>query len=104
MSEPTSMAEYTERFQENQKVSGFGLDTTVHMPCPFCAAPDFMVYRIIDSEDAMVEGAVCSECHRGAAMEFHVNLPNNKQFEIVQTVGDLQPEWLVPLMRRRSRG
>jgi hypothetical protein len=102
MGQPKSMQEYTERFHANQKITGYGIDTTMHMPCPFCAAPEWMVYRIIDSETAMVEGAVCSECNRGAAMEFQVNTPSNKQFEVVQTAGEPQPDWLQPMMRRRG--
>ncbi len=101
MGEPKSMAEYAERFHANQTITGFGLETTMHLPCPFCAAPDFMVYRVIDAESAMVEGATCSECKRGAAIEFSVNTPSNKQFELVQTSGDPQPDWLEPKMRRR---
>lgn len=101
MAEPTSMQEYTERFHANQNVSGFGIETTMHMPCPFCAAPEFMVYRIIDSEAAMQEGAVCSSCKRGAAIEFSVNTESMKQFEVVQTSGAAQPSWLQPQMRRR---
>jgi hypothetical protein len=99
--EPKSREEWEKRFHENQKISGFGLATTMHMPCPFCAAPDFAVYRIIDTEEALVDGAVCKECDRGAAIVFHVNTPSNKQFEMVQTSGPDQPVWLDPPMRRR---
>jgi hypothetical protein len=116
MGQPTSREEYEERFHANQKITGFGLDTTMHMPCPFCAAPDFMVYRVIDTETApdfmvyrvidtetaLVEGAVCSECKRGAAIEFSVNTPSNKQFEMVQTSGEPAPDWLPPMRHRGS--
>jgi len=101
MAHPTSYAEYLERFHANQKLSGYGLDVTVHLPCPFCAAPDFMVYKVIDSEAAMVDGSTCKECSRSAAMEFSVNTPSQKAFEVVQTGGDDQPDWLEPKMRRR---
>jgi hypothetical protein len=99
--EPKSREEWEKRFHENQKISGFGMATTMHMPCPFCAAPDFAVYRIIDTEDALVDGAVCKECTRGAAIVFSVNTPSDKQFEMVQTEGPDQPDWLVPAMRRK---
>ena len=101
MGEPKTREEWEKRFAENQKISGFGLATSMHMPCPFCAAPDFLTYRIIDTEEALVDGAVCKECNRGAAIEFSVNTPSNKQFEMVQTSGPDQPVWLDPLMRRR---
>lgn len=101
MSRPNSQEELEQRFAANQKISGHGLDTTMHLPCPFCAAPDFIVYKILDSEDALVNGAKCGECGRGAAIEFSVNTPSNKQFELVQTEGDDQPDWLTPKIRRR---
>ena len=39
MSMPQSATQYTIRFHANLRYSGFGLDTTLHMPCPFCALP-----------------------------------------------------------------
>ncbi len=100
--EPRDREEWEHLFHENQRISGTGLNTTMHMPCPFCAAKDFAVYKIIDTEDALIEGAVCNACNRGAAIEFSVNMPSNKQFEMVQISGPDQPSWLVPKMRRRG--
>jgi hypothetical protein len=99
--QPTTIDEYNALVLENQSITGYGFETTMHLPCPFCAAKDFMVYRIIDAEEAMIKGAVCSECKRGAAVEFTVNGPG-KQFEFVQTCGDDIPTYLPPIRRKAT--
>jgi hypothetical protein len=103
MSQPQSRDEYLKRFAANQKVSGHGLETTVHAPCAFCAAPDFMVHRIIDIEAAMRQGATCKECGRSAKALFSTLPDGGKQFEIVQIGGDDPPAWLDPPPRRTGR-
>jgi hypothetical protein len=92
MADPQSSEEYNARFQASRRMSGYGLDTTVHLPCPFCAAPDWLVHRVIDTEAAMSEGATCQECGRSARAI--INTQNgNKTFEIVQTGGFDPPPW-----------
>lgn len=90
--------EYEKRFHENAQVTGEGLETTMHMPCPFCAAADFLVHHIIDTENAYEGGAVCGECGRGAKAIF-TRSEGNTTFEFVQTMGDDPPDFL-PRMRR----
>lgn len=103
MSQPKNHDEYLARFYLNRKVSGFGpLSVTVSCPCPFCSAADFMIFAVIDTEEAMAEGATCKECGRGAKAVLSSPAGGGKQFEIVQTSGDDQPEWLKPKMRRIS--
>ena len=105
---PASYAEYMQRLAENSQISGRYLDTAMHMPCPFCAAPDFLVYKIIETQQLLAKGAVCKECGRGAKVIFsqHVTpgpgLYENPgcSFEFVQTCGPDQPEWLEAKMRR----
>jgi bacterioferritin-associated ferredoxin len=99
MNEPKNIDEYNKRSQLSHRVTGFGLDTTVHTACPFCAAPDWMHHKIMDTETAMARGATCAECGRSArAIISHSN--GGVSFEIVQTGGRDQPEWLEPKMRR----
>lgn len=98
MTLPTNKAEYEERFALNNKLSGFGVDTTMHMPCPFCAAPDFMVYRIIETHAALREGGTCVECHRGFRGDVTVT-SHGTSCEFVQTCGDDAPDY-IPAMRR----
>lgn len=94
--------EYEKRFAENQVIEGYGLETTVHLPCPFCAAPDFIIHKVVEAEEAYLKGGVCTECGRGAKIEFSVNTPSNKQFEFVQTCGDDPPDYLPPMRRVAS--
>lgn len=100
MSEPTSQVEYEQRYHQNHKLSGYGVEgVTQHMPCPFCAAPDWLVHRIIDSREAFAQGATCRECGRSARAlysESHGAL----RFEFVQTLGPDQPDWMTVKMRR----
>lgn len=101
MTEITSMEQYNEVFMRNQKISGLGIEgTTMHMPCPFCAHPDFMVYKIVDTEDKVVEPHVCSNCQRGAKFILNDDGEGTKTLELVQTQGDDPPEWMQPHPRR----
>jgi bacterioferritin-associated ferredoxin len=99
MNAPTTMAEYLARFAENQHITGFGLDTGMSLPCPFCAAPNFTSYKIVEVERVLSDGATCLECGRSAKAIIQRDGPNI-QTEIVQTGGADQPEWLEPKMRR----
>lgn len=97
---PTSMAEYERRFSLNMEITGYGIGNVyMHMPCPFCAAKDFIVYELLDAEKALAAGARCKECARHAKALIARDA-SGVQFEIVQTHGDPQPDWLVPKMRR----
>lgn len=98
MAHPTSYEEYVERFHAGEKITGFGLEVTVHMPCPFCAAPDWLVYRVLNVEKAIAEGKTCTECGRTAKTLVRHG-EGSVGFEIVQTGGPDQPEWLTPKMR-----
>jgi hypothetical protein len=98
---PQNVDEYLGRFRANERCFGYGLDVSMGMPCPFCAAPDFVVYRVVDVESAMNKGATCKECGRSARALFTHDGPSTS-FEIVQTGGDDPPDWLTPKMRRHE--
>ena len=98
MAEPTSMEEYAARFHANEKMEGFGFDVSVHMPCPFCAAPGWLVYRVIEVEQAIARPSLCRECGRSARALVRRE-QDSVEFEMVQIGGPEQPEWLVPRMR-----
>lgn len=89
---PTTEAEFLVRFRRNQRLSGRGLETRVHMPCAFCAAPDFIVYRIVEVESIMTKGAVCRECKRGLRAHYR-HAVGMTTFGLVQTSGDPPPPW-----------
>ncbi len=60
-------AEFFAKATANMRVSGFGIaETTVHIPCPFCAEPDFMVSRVMESREPFSAGATCKHCGRSA--------------------------------------
>jgi hypothetical protein len=99
VSEPTNQAEYVERFHENARIEGRGHDVRQHVPCPFCAAPDWLVHFIISSQDALEAGGVCHECHRGAKAIITYVANTTLTFELVQTSGPTQPTWLEPQLR-----
>jgi len=96
---PRSHEEYLARFAANQHYFGFGLETGLSMPCPFCAAADFLASRILEVEQKLEVGATCRECARSAKAIF-TREPGITRFEIVQTGGPDQPDWLLPKMRR----
>lgn len=97
--EPTNIIDYNARFLENQKISGWGPNPTIHMPCPFCTASDWLIYRILETRSAMENGSVCNRCGRGARAVF-TDLDPGVTFEVVQFTGPDQPDWLEPKMRR----
>lgn len=99
MAQPNNKEEYLTRYHSNQRYTGFGLETAMVMPCPFCAAPDFLVCRVIDTEKALSEDTKCKECERSAKYIFQRNAIG-VTFEIVQTGGPDQPDWFTPKMRR----
>jgi len=101
MSEPTSFKEYEELYHNNLYITGFGpANVTNHYPCPFCAAPEWSVSKVIHTEEDMVQEHTCKECGRSGKFVFTIYQPNHKAFEFVQTGGDDPPSWLVPAPRR----
>lgn len=98
---PKDALEYQQMFTDNMRIDGGGLDTTVHAPCPFCAAPDFQVYKLLECKDVITNDHTCTECKRTARVEFSVDVPERQVFELVQVGGDDQPDWLTPPFRRR---
>lgn len=99
---PKNADEYTERFQKSYRLEGFGPEVLIYMPCPFCAAPDFIVHGIMETAAALSKGATCRECGRSARAIIIEETPGSHQLEIVQTGGPEQPDWLQPQMRRVS--
>jgi hypothetical protein len=58
MTKVMTQAEYAERFKESHKVTGFGIEgMEIHVPCPFCAAPDNMIHKITETHAAYQKGA-----------------------------------------------
>ena len=102
MTAPQNRDEYLKRFMENQRLTGFGAGVKTHFPCPFCAAPEWLVMPVTDGLNdypIMGAGAACKECGRSA--KFIINrTPSSVSAECVQTGGDDPPAWLEPKIRR----
>ena len=96
---PRNNDELAVRINLNQQVTGFGFDTTMHMPCPFCGAPDFMVFKVIDTLEASKQGGTCKECKR-SMKTIVTSIRGGRNMEFVQSAGPDQPDWLSPKMRR----
>ncbi len=93
MADPKTAEEYNELYQKHTKITGFGLEVTIHMPCPFCAAPDFCVYKIIEVEEALSKPSTCSSC--GRSLKTFINEENGrKTLRFVQTGGEPGPDFL----------
>lgn len=99
---PKNADEYAERFQKSYKIEGFGENVQIHMPCPFCAAPNFIVHGIMETAPALSQGATCCECGRSARAIITEENPDSHQLEIVQTGGPDQDAWMQPPIRRVS--
>jgi hypothetical protein len=98
MNDPKSLIEHNERSKANYKLTGYGLDTTIHQPCYFCAAPDFKVYKIIEANERLAEDAICLSCGR-SAKGIITRDETTVYMELVQTGGPDQPACL-PQIRR----
>lgn len=93
-----TLDEYNKKFESNTRYSGHGFETRLHMPCPGCAEPDWLSYRILEVEDALAKGATCKHCGRGFKAVFEAN-PHSKSFRLVQTCGADLPEFLPKIER-----
>lgn len=99
MGEPATREEYEERYGESYRLEGYGIGNVhCHMPCPFCAAPDFIVYEILSMRGTLAKGAECKECGRGMRCVFTAD-ESSTAFEMVQTKGADPAPWVPPMRR-----
>lgn len=99
---PTSLDEYNLRYKANTRIEGTGADTRTVLPCPFCAAADWLVYPVtaaMDNYQKIQEPRKCGHCGRTARLIIKQNEGSVEQ-ELVQTDGPEPPDWLEPKPRR----
>lgn len=74
----------------------------MHVPCPFCCAPDVLTHTVLDTEDAYRRGAVCGSCGRGFRAVFTKDEPHRGATTIsfVQTCGDDPPSFIAESIPR----
>lgn len=104
MADPCDLKEFWALYKTRQRIFGVGASTSISAPCPFCAAADFWVYRVIDVRETITKETICASCLRGVAVLFVQEHEQSTTFEIVQTTGPDQPAWLQPQMRRLTEG
>lgn len=71
MADPKTKAEFESLYHSNARVSGYGALVTQHLPCPFCAAPDWLDVPIAKlalegSQKVFGTPRTCVECKRTA--------------------------------------
>jgi hypothetical protein len=97
---PENQHEFDLRYHQRALTTGFGAATTMNLPCPFCAAPGFAAYKVLQVKEEMAKEHVCTECGRGAKAIFTPQNDGGLHFEIVQTRGDDPPDWMASKPRR----
>lgn len=100
MPQPESLTDYLKRFAQNEGAESTGVETKSLMPCPFCAAANWAVFRVLEVKQELAKERGCSECGRTAKALFQESGAGGIAFEMVQVGGPEQPDWLEPKMRR----
>lgn len=99
MPDPATHDEYLKRFHQAEKIDGSGIGNVyVTVPCPFCAAPGWLRFEVLETEQAMQRDIKCKECGR-SAKSIVDRRPEGVSFEVVQTGGDDPPSYLPPMRR-----
>lgn len=106
--DPPTLEAYNEVFNANTRVEGYFTDVCQHVPCPFCAQPDWQQLRpaagVLPGDDRpnidaqMAEVRKCSNCGR-SAKAIVTRTENGVSAEFVQTGGDPPPSYLPPMRR-----
>lgn len=99
MSDPKTLEEFNARFAENSYITGTGLEAEVHLPCPFCAAENFIVFHMLDAEAVAKLESFCMECDRGVILEIKPLKRGGVSWQFKQTRGDDPPAYL-PVIER----
>jgi hypothetical protein len=94
VSEPTNYPEYAALYEKNSTVTGFGEFVIHHMPCPFCAAPNFMAIEVFHHGN-ILGPTQCDNCKRSAKVIYE-HFTNGSAVRLYQTNGPDQPKWLQP--------
>jgi hypothetical protein len=91
--EPKDHGEYARRYNDNCRITESKDGTIMHLPCPFCAASDFISYQLMETETALNTEIVCRECQRGLRTIIHKS-HGQLRLEFIQTRGNDPPPWV----------
>lgn len=100
---PTNMEEAIARAARNVEIFGYGInEVAVSIPCPWCAAKDWMTYKIVDLAFRPHEALgkrTCAECGR-TGMALYNDTGSTVTTEYVQTGGPDPEPWQTTAPRR----
>ena len=93
---------------QGQHITGRGVEVVTHLPCPGCAAPnwlDFPITAALNDYADVQQPSTCKECGRTFQMLIEVqgggpSAGGSTEARIVQTGGDDIPDYLPPIERR----
>jgi hypothetical protein len=95
--DPKTLEDFNAKYMKNHTIFGFGIEGVgMTLPCPGCAEPNFLTYKVIDFQEAIAKVTICQKCLRG----FHgliTGSGGNILLEIVQTRGTPVPDYLPPI-------
>lgn len=95
-----SKEEYEAAYMAACGITGYGLEVTQILACPFCCAPDYQRIRIVAADHDIANEVICANCKRGTK-GLITRKDGGTSFEIVQTTGPDIPDWpWMPPIRR----
>ena len=84
---------FTKKYEKNTRYSGQGLELKIHMPCPFCAEPDFVNFKLLEMREKMIRPHECQACGRAMKLRYEGN-PSQLLITMIQTKGAPPPDFL----------
>lgn len=100
MPDPATPAEFEAKAKANAKITTHAFGSVVmELPCPFCAAPGFLVVNVMTIRHALAVPVTCAECGRSIKSTAYGH-GEHARFEMVQTGGDDPPPYLRQFFRR----
>lgn len=93
----TNLEQYLYLMSKHQYVEEVDGEAVMHLPCPFCAAKDWIKFTKWNRMNAISHGAMCNVCKRSARGLF--TDVTGIHFEMIQCGGPDQPDWFEPKVR-----
>ena len=93
MPDPRTLDEFNARAAQSMRMEGTGLETAQVYCCPFCAAPDWAIIKVIETDTELPKERGCSECGRTGKFIIHSD-GANVSIDFVQVGGPPPPDYL----------
>lgn len=102
MTEPATLDEFNDRIKQNTRYSGTSPGgVLVHLPCPFCATADFMVFNVLATIEAFANDNTCRECGRSLKAVVVEDGHGVTTMTFLQTGGAEPPSYLPKMPRAK---